>query len=223
MESQKWHPSNPAVRQQSCLHYSWPCPCSLTELQCLLDMSRLNTGIPIAGCLQESASNLGRVWHSVGSSAIEVEEKCLSVQGIRYLHEAIRSALGSFADEARALRANGAIEPQALSALVERQRFLRSVCHFHMSSEEDLILPVARYTALELLIGRVINVVEKYDQGFAVFKARFVNAPVYVCCPPALHLRSHISLSPPLQRDVSLGMHALLLSYDVGNTSWLST
>lgn len=69
------------------------------------------------------------------------------MQGIRYLHEAIRSALGSFAEEARALRAMGTIEPQALSALVERQRFLRSVCHFHSASEEDLLLPAARCAA----------------------------------------------------------------------------
>ncbi|KAK9866277.1 hypothetical protein WJX84_001775 [Apatococcus fuscideae] len=71
------------------------------------------------------------------------------LQGIRYLHEAIRSALGSFADEARSLRANGSMEPQTLSALVDRQRFLRSVCHFHIASEEDLLLPAAR----ELSIG----------------------------------------------------------------------
>lgn len=65
-------------------------------------------------------------------------------QGIRYLHEAIRSALASFVKEAKALTASGSINPLALNALVERQRFLRSVCHFHIASEEDLILPAAR-------------------------------------------------------------------------------
>ncbi|KAK9834239.1 hypothetical protein WJX84_003552, partial [Apatococcus fuscideae] len=66
------------------------------------------------------------------------------LQGIRYLHEAIRSALASFVKEAKALRANGSIDPLALNALVERQRLLRSVCHFHIASEEDLLLPAAR-------------------------------------------------------------------------------
>ena len=84
------------------------------------------------------------------------------MQGIRYLHEAIRSALGSFADEARSLRANGSMEPQTLSALVDRQRFLRSVCHFHIASEEDLLLPAARWASNRLSSGSALPCASSY-------------------------------------------------------------
>ncbi|KAL4436350.1 hypothetical protein ABPG77_009912 [Micractinium sp. CCAP 211/92] len=61
---------------------------------------------------------------------------------IYYFHQAIRSALHSFAAEARALRAaEGRVTTAELSALVERHRFIRAVCRFHSASEDDIVFP----------------------------------------------------------------------------------
>ncbi|EFN52596.1 hypothetical protein CHLNCDRAFT_138627 [Chlorella variabilis] len=64
---------------------------------------------------------------------------------IYYFHQAIRSALHSFAAEARALRAaEGRVTTSQLSALVERHRFIRAVCRFHSASEDEIVFPVLR-------------------------------------------------------------------------------
>jgi zinc finger-like protein len=69
---------------------------------------------------------------------------------ILYFHQAIRSALASFAEEARALRSAGAgahLGPAQLAALVERHRFIRAVCTFHSSSEDEVVFPALRRVA----------------------------------------------------------------------------
>jgi zinc finger-like protein len=64
---------------------------------------------------------------------------------ILYFHQAIRSALSSFAQEARALRdADGGGGSAQLAALVERHRFIRAVCLFHSSSEDEIVFPALR-------------------------------------------------------------------------------
>lgn len=60
------------------------------------------------------------------------------MQGIVLFHHAIRGALEVFAAEAAALQAQAAPSPSALAGLVERHRFLRSVCMFHTLSEEEV-------------------------------------------------------------------------------------
>ena len=65
----------------------------------------------------------------------------LRPQEIIYFHQAIRSALASFAEETRALReagAAGGVTPAQLAALVERHRFIRAVCLFHSASEDEV-------------------------------------------------------------------------------------
>lgn len=60
---------------------------------------------------------------------------------IVYFHQAIRSALSSFAEETRLLREagqQGAVTPAQLQALVERHRFIRAVCLFHSVSEDEV-------------------------------------------------------------------------------------
>jgi hypothetical protein len=69
-------------------------------------------------------------------------------QEINHLHEAIRSALTSFVEEARSLQAGGRVSPAGLSALVERHRFLRAVCMFHSASENEVVFPVVRCDGL---------------------------------------------------------------------------
>lgn len=64
---------------------------------------------------------------------------------ILYFHQAIRSALSSFAQEARALRdSDGGGGSTLLAALVERHRFIRAVCLFHSSSEDEIVFPALR-------------------------------------------------------------------------------
>jgi hypothetical protein len=53
-------------------------------------------------------------------------------------HSAIRGALEAFAAEAVALQAAEDVTPGQLAGLVERHRFLRSVCMFHSLSEEEV-------------------------------------------------------------------------------------
>lgn len=63
----------------------------------------------------------------------------LPLQEILYFHQAIRSALHSFAAETRALQgAEGGVTPPQLQALVERHRFIRAVCLFHSASEDEV-------------------------------------------------------------------------------------
>ena len=64
------------------------------------------------------------------------------LQEIFYFHQAIRSALHSFAAEVRALRgAEGRVSAAQLAALAERHRFIRAVCQFHSSSEDEIVFP----------------------------------------------------------------------------------
>jgi len=67
------------------------------------------------------------------------------LQEITYIHAAIRSALESFAVEAHSMQGSAKITTNRLKALVEKHRFLRSVCTFHSASEDEVLLPAARY------------------------------------------------------------------------------
>lgn len=71
-----------------------------------------------------------------------------AVQEISYLHTAIRSAMESFASEARELQRKGAFSAAQLSALVDRHRFLRSVCTYHQASEDEVLFPAVRCVLL---------------------------------------------------------------------------
>ena len=69
------------------------------------------------------------------------------LQEITYIHAAIRSALESFAVEAHSMQGSAEITTKRLKALVDKHRFLRSVCTFHSASEDEILLPAARYTS----------------------------------------------------------------------------
>lgn len=60
------------------------------------------------------------------------------LKDIAHIHRSICSALEAFAKEARLLQRGGDVSASQLSALVERHRFLRSVCLFHSASEESV-------------------------------------------------------------------------------------
>jgi hypothetical protein len=60
------------------------------------------------------------------------------LQGIVLFHESIRGALEAFAAEAALLQGSGDVGAQQVAGLVERHRFLRSVCMFHTRSEEEV-------------------------------------------------------------------------------------
>ena len=66
------------------------------------------------------------------------------LQDITYIHAAIRSALESFAVEAHSMQGSAEITTNRLKALVDKHRFLRSVCTFHSASEDEVLLPAAR-------------------------------------------------------------------------------
>ena len=68
------------------------------------------------------------------------------LQEITYIHAAIRSALESFVMEAHSMQGGAQITTKRLKALVEKHRFLRSVCTFHSASEDEVLLPAARCT-----------------------------------------------------------------------------
>jgi hypothetical protein len=53
-------------------------------------------------------------------------------------HHSIRGALEVFTSEAAALQAQAGVTAGQLAGLVERHRFLRSVCMFHTLSEEEV-------------------------------------------------------------------------------------
>ena len=67
-----------------------------------------------------------------------------ALQEISYLHTAIRSAMESFASEAKVLERQGNFDSTRLSALVDRHRFLRSVCSYHQASEDEVLFPAVR-------------------------------------------------------------------------------
>ena len=62
------------------------------------------------------------------------------MQEIVYFHQAIRSALTSFAEQTRALRdeQQGVVTVPQLQSLLERHRFIRAVCMFHSASEDEV-------------------------------------------------------------------------------------
>jgi hypothetical protein len=59
-------------------------------------------------------------------------------QGIVLFHHSIRGALEVFTAEAVALQQQAGVTAGQLAGLVERHRFLRSVCMFHTLSEEEV-------------------------------------------------------------------------------------
>ena len=73
---------------------------------------------------------------------VRTEEDRVPLREIVYFHEAIRSAMSSFAEEAKALHdSSGAISPHQLQLLSERHKFIRSVCQFHSASEDAVLFP----------------------------------------------------------------------------------
>jgi len=60
------------------------------------------------------------------------------LRAIILIHGAIRSALEAFVAESEVLQAQQDVDPAQISTLVERHRFLRSICHFHALSEEEV-------------------------------------------------------------------------------------
>jgi len=66
------------------------------------------------------------------------------LQEILYLHAAIRTAMEAFTAEARALQKRGGFTSAQLGALVDRHRFLRSVCTYHQASEDEVLFPAAK-------------------------------------------------------------------------------
>ena len=66
------------------------------------------------------------------------------VQEILYRHAAIRTAMEAFTAEARALQKRGGFTSAQLGALVDRHRFLRSVCTYHQASEDEVLFPAAK-------------------------------------------------------------------------------
>lgn len=56
-----------------------------------------------------------------------------------------RSALESFAEEAHSIRTGADITTSRLQNLVDKHRFLRSVFSFHSASEDEVLLPAARF------------------------------------------------------------------------------
>lgn len=67
------------------------------------------------------------------------------LHGIKLLHDSILTTLDAFVGEARALAGGtDAAAAAGLGQLLERHRFLRSVCSFHVASEEEVLLPEVR-------------------------------------------------------------------------------
>ncbi|WIA20871.1 hypothetical protein OEZ85_005220 [Tetradesmus obliquus] len=83
-----------------------------------------------------------------GSSSVQVAaagcsqaEQWPPLRGIVLFHHSIRGALEVFAAEAAALQQQAGVSAGQLAGLVERHRFLRSVCMFHTLSEEEVMFP----------------------------------------------------------------------------------
>ena len=83
----------------------------------------------------------------------DVAQGVMPLKKVMYFHEAIRSAMRSFAEEAKSLlnekndMAGGmglGSQQDHLRALAERHRFIKSVCHFHATSEDDILFPLLR-------------------------------------------------------------------------------
>ncbi len=83
----------------------------------------------------------------------DVAQGVMPLKKVMYFHEAIRSAMRSFAEEAKSLLnekndlASGVgpgSQQDHLRALAERHRFIKSVCHFHATSEDDILFPLLR-------------------------------------------------------------------------------
>ena len=85
----------------------------------------------------------------------DMEQGVMPLKKLMYFHEAIRSAMRSFAEEAKSLllekndpSCGAGVGPGSqqdhLRALAERHRFIKSVCHFHASSEDDILFPLLR-------------------------------------------------------------------------------
>lgn len=122
------------------------------------DHSQLTAGAAAGAGIGDDASNHnGRAIATAGQCPRDVEDTAEDDQKssihnrkpplreILYFHQAIRSALSSFAQEARALRdADGGGGSAQLAALVERHRFIRAVCLFHSSSEDEIVFPALR-------------------------------------------------------------------------------
>ncbi|KAL6749646.1 hypothetical protein V8C86DRAFT_973530 [Haematococcus lacustris] len=66
------------------------------------------------------------------------------IQELQHIHRTICSALEEFAREARQLQQRQDVSAGQLAALVERHRFLRSLCMFHTMSEEEVMYPAVR-------------------------------------------------------------------------------
>lgn len=82
---------------------------------------------------------------------------------IVYFHEAIRSAMSSFAHEAKVLHeGSSSVSPEQLQALAERHRFIRAVCQFHSASEDEVVFPV---------LHRVVSGVKKRDGSSDIIPA----------------------------------------------------
>jgi zinc finger protein-like protein len=72
-----------------------------------------------------------------------VDEEKSPLRQVVYFHDAIRSAMRSFSEEALSLNSSQtSISPEQLHALAERHRFIRAVCHFHSTSEDEILFPV---------------------------------------------------------------------------------
>ena len=78
-------------------------------------------------------------------------------QEIAHLHNAIRTAMESFLCEVQALREGNDFDAKQLAALVDRHRFLRSVCSYHHASEDDFIFPAARQALLRAVMQSSCN------------------------------------------------------------------
>lgn len=58
------------------------------------------------------------------------------------VHRSITDALSNFISEAKSQLNASQLKNEHLTSLLKKHRFLRSVCHFHMLSEEEVLFPV---------------------------------------------------------------------------------
>ncbi|GBF95645.1 hypothetical protein Rsub_08627 [Raphidocelis subcapitata] len=98
-------------------------------------------GAAAAGAEQPAAAG-GAADGAAAAPAPAAAQPWPPLKGIVLFHASIRGALEAFATEAAALQsAPGGVSPAQLAGLVERHRFLRSVCSFHTYSEEEVLFP----------------------------------------------------------------------------------
>lgn len=114
------------------------------------------TATSSGGATADGEATAGRGAGAGGARCADVEDAAAGhtapgkppLREIMYFHQAIRSALSSFAGEARTLRGSeGGVSPAQLTALLERHRFIRAVCLFHSSSEDEIVFPALRRVA----------------------------------------------------------------------------